>query len=427
MNIVFKMSFFPFLNVTTLVFLVGIGADDTFVYYDIWRQTRAANPNANLMQLTLKTLRYAALSMFVTSLTTASAFFAGVSSSITPIKLFGIFAGTSILTNYLLMITYFPAVVALHEKWVLKYTGGQRLDAVSPTELAAEHVDAELVQEEPTAQDMSESRKADLPVNSRATEKETSFCILQIIDFPCSLLVSATNSVQRVSAKVFEDWLPKAVIKLHWLWIALLVCLTAGFLCVNFVKPGLQLPTTKDFQVFGSSHPLEVYYLKYKSYFRFEQNSGGLWVELIWGIKPTDNGNHFNPDDRGTLEFDDKFADLFTPAGQTFLRSLCQSVEKQPFFAAFYGGRCPIETFIDMCTSEQTPCCGVNASFPFPANVTEKCVKDASKLSSQVPTGVLFDVKGDVKGFRLLIITNEGFSTNFSAIDSFWKKVSFLD
>lgn len=103
---VFKLDFFPFLNITTLVFLVGIGADDAFVYYGIWRQTRAANPNANIMQLTLKTLRYAAVSMFVTSLTTASAFFAGVSSTITPIRLFGIFAGTSILTNYVLMITY---------------------------------------------------------------------------------------------------------------------------------------------------------------------------------------------------------------------------------------------------------------------------------------------------------------------------------
>ncbi|KAJ7375653.1 Protein dispatched 1 [Desmophyllum pertusum] len=70
-------------------------------------------------------------------------------------ELFGIFAGTSILTNYLLMITYFPAVVALHEKWVLKYAGGQTLDGVSavlPTELASEHEDAELLQAAPTAQ-----------------------------------------------------------------------------------------------------------------------------------------------------------------------------------------------------------------------------------------------------------------------------------
>ncbi|KAL9980997.1 hypothetical protein ACROYT_G009647 [Oculina patagonica] len=420
---VFKLDFFPFLNVTTLVFLVGIGADDAFVYYDIWRQTRGANPNANIMQLTLKTLRYAAVSMFVTSLTTASAFFAGVSSTITPIRLFGIFAGTSILTNYLLMITYFPACVALHEKWVMKYTAGQSLDVVSPTELKGDQEETKLEQIAPTSQDMSENRiKADLPMKSHTTHKETTLCVLQVIDFPCSLLVSATNFTGRVGIKIFENWLPKAVIKLHWLWITLLVCLTAGFICVNFVKPGLQLPNTKDFQVFASSHPLENYYLNYKSFFRFEQQVSGLEIDLIWGIKPTDNGNHLNPDDKGTLEFDDNFDDLFTPAGQRFLRSLCQSVEKQSFFVAFSGGRCPIETFIDMCTSEQTPCCGVNASFPFPANVTEKCVKLGSRLET---TGVLFDALGNVKGFLISIFTNQAFSTNFSAVDGFWKKVSY--
>ena len=453
---VFRLDFFPFLNITTLVFLVGIGADDVFVYYDIWRQTRAANPNANIMQLTLKTLRYAAVSMFVTSLTTASAFYAGVSSTITPIKLFGIFAGTSILTNYLLMITYFPAVVALHEKWVLKYTGGQSVDEMSLTELKAgyeaiepvqaaptlQHIadcesmdtvpttesraDREKIQPveaAPTVQDMSESRKADLPVNSCTNQKETRFCILQIIDFPCTLLESATDFTSRVGTKLFEDWIPKAVIKLHWLWIALLVCLTAGFLCVNFVKPGLQLPNSKDFQVFASSHPLENYYLNYKTYFRFEQEVSGLLVELLWGIKAADNGNHLNPDDKGTLEFDDNFGDLFTPAGQTFLRSLCKSVENESFFAAFSGGQCPIETFIDVCTSEMyQACCGINASFPFPEDVTERCTKLASSFLGR--TGLLFDALGNVKGYYMQIITNQPFSTNFTSMDGFWKKVT---
>ena len=143
------------------MFLVGIGADDAFVYYDIWRQTLAANPCANIMQLTLKTLRYAALSMLVTSLTTASAFFAGVSSSITAIRLFGLFAGTSILTNYLLMITYFPAVVALHEKWVLKYVDGHSsLEGVPAESSDPEKTDS--VQLASVAQDMSQSIAAKL-------------------------------------------------------------------------------------------------------------------------------------------------------------------------------------------------------------------------------------------------------------------------
>ena len=412
-KIVFGMDFFPFLNVLTLVFLVGIGADDAFVYYDIWRQTRAANPNVNIMQLTLKTLRYSALSMLVTSLTTASAFFAGVSSTISAVKCFGIFAGTSILTNYLLMITYFPAVVALHEKWVMKYNDGQDSNDLTLTKLKDEPNEAVPA---PVPQDMLEDRKA---ANGRDNQEQTRFCILQIIDFPCSLAISATNGIQRFSSKFFGDWLPFVVITFHWIWVALLVCLTAGFLCVNFVKPGLQLPESKDFQVFSSSHPLEQYNLHYKSLFRFEQ-SGSTSIQLIWGIKPADNGNHFNPDDKGTLEFDESFGNLITPEGQTFLLSLCKSAEKQSFFAAFSGNEgCPMKAFISSCALSS----GYNATvFPLPAKVAETCLMEFAKIRE---TGVLFDANSKkIKGFRMVIYTNQAYTTAFSVIDGVYSKAS---
>ena len=428
-TMVFKIDFFPFLNVTTLVFLVGIGADDAFVYYDIWRQTLAANPCANIMQLTLKTLCDAALSMLVTSLTTASAFFAGVSSSITAVRLFGLFAGTSILTNYLLMITYFPAVVALHEKWVLKHKDGHSSLEVVPDESC----DLDEVQSTKTgaaiAQNMSERNIMKSVVNSPVNQNEGSICFLQVIDFPCSLLISSTSFSKTVGSKVFEDWLPKAVIKLRYVWITLLVCLTVGFLCVNFVKPGLQLPNTSDFQVFSSSHPLENYYLNYKSYFRFtsSQQSGGMWLELFWGIKLEDNGNHLNPDDYGTLQLDENFdkSSLFSSAGQKFLRSLCQSIEKQPFFVTFPSSdTCPIEAFIKTCTSPGTACCGVNASFPFPADTAEGCLRTALSMPSSAGVGLLFDQQGKVIGFHLQIITGQPFTTSFTVMDDFWKKVT---
>ena len=417
-NIVFGIDFFPFLNVLTLVFLVGIGADDAFVYYDIWRQTRAANPNANIMQLTLKTLQYSALSMLVTSLTTASAFFAGISSDITAIKCFGIFAGTSILTNYLLMITYFPAVVALHEKWVMKYSEGQEsLDAPVTDELAPEKSEDVAA---PTVQDMSKNRDASGRHNC---QEQQSFCILQVVDCPCSLAVSAKDGIQRFSSRVFGCWLPFVVIKFHWIWIALLICLTAGFLCVNFVKPGLKLPASKDFQVFASSHKLENYDLNYKSFFRFEQ-SGSMSIQLIWGIKPADNGNHLNPDDKGTLEFDESFGDLFTPDGQRFLRSLCTSIEKQSFFAAFAGNfGCPVEGLIKACTTGPNACCGENAGFPFPADTAEKCLLGFASQGQE--TGILFDAKGEtIKGFRMVIYTNQPYTTAFSPMDDFYNKVN---
>lgn len=86
---------------------IGIGADDAFIFVKIWQcvlterfsktstvTTKSlANPESeqtetlqNLMALTLK---HAAISMFVTSVTTAGAFYASYTSYITAIKCFG--------------------------------------------------------------------------------------------------------------------------------------------------------------------------------------------------------------------------------------------------------------------------------------------------------------------------------------------------
>ena len=145
-------------------------------------------------------------------------------------------------------------------------------------------------------------------------------------------------------------------------------------------------------------------------------------MELFWGIKTEDNGNHLNPYDSGTLQLDENFGDLFSPAGQKFLYSMCQSIKQQSFFVSFpFDQPCPTEAFIKACTSPQTPCCGVNASFPFPAETAEKCVKGDSKMAQ---TGALFDAQGKIIGFHMRIVTNQPFTTNFTAMDGFWKKVT---
>ena len=38
---VLRMPFFPFLNMVTLFLIIGIGADDVFVYVDTWKQSFA--------------------------------------------------------------------------------------------------------------------------------------------------------------------------------------------------------------------------------------------------------------------------------------------------------------------------------------------------------------------------------------------------
>jgi hypothetical protein len=50
------------------------------------------------------TLHHATLSMFVTSLTTSAALYSNGASSITAIKCFSIYAGTTVLCNFIIMI-----------------------------------------------------------------------------------------------------------------------------------------------------------------------------------------------------------------------------------------------------------------------------------------------------------------------------------
>lgn len=161
------------------------------------------------------TVRSAGLSMLVTSLTTAAAFYASVFSSITAVRCFGIFSGTAVLINYVLMMTWLPATVSLAER---------------------------------------------LPCAS----------VL------CSKLFYNRLGKSFKALREFGGRLENVIIRLimcvPWLWIALFG--TVGILSgvVVFYWPGLQLPESADFKLFVSTHPFEVYETQYKSKFWFEKS-----------------------------------------------------------------------------------------------------------------------------------------------------------
>ncbi|XP_031553348.1 protein dispatched homolog 1-like [Actinia tenebrosa] len=409
-NIVFGVSFFPFLNVITLVFLVGIGADDAFVYYDIWRQTKLAHPDADVVTLTFKTLRYAALSMFVTSFTTSAAFFASVTSHITSIKCFGIFAGLSILTNYLIMVTWFPVVVILHERWVRK-----RPVKPSPRQ----------IQEKPVSNNINGRDGGDVQDKGDSSEpnnggRSSLACLVcWAIDFPCHFIPGHNTFFSKMNQKLFDHWLPNAVLKkrLHFLWIFLFFGLTIGFLCVIFVKPGLNLPTSKDFQVFAASSNVEKYDLGIKYKFRFNQvRSWGLPVHLVWGLKEVDNGDYLNPNNKGTLEYNPSF-DPFSKESQKWMLSLCKSLQKQRFYTTkSFGesGVCAIKTFIKNCR---------NYTFPFPREIFQNaCFKWAGNQWSEYPR-LLYDKNKKALVMTMWFETNVQWTAAYDKMDDFWKSL----
>lgn len=104
---------------TLVIFIVlGISADNVFVFIDAWRQSARVGNNL-LRDSKYKRMAYsfrrASRAIAVTSSTTAAAFFANYFSPIMPIKSFGIFAGILVLINYVLTIMVFPSAVVFGE------------------------------------------------------------------------------------------------------------------------------------------------------------------------------------------------------------------------------------------------------------------------------------------------------------------------
>ena len=75
---------------------------------------------------------------------------------------------------------------------------------------------------------------------------------------------------------------------------------------------------------------MEQYDLKLKKLFASGSGSGGgRYVSFMFGIKAVDNGYHFDPDNRGTIELYDGPLDLGNV--QTWLKSFCDNLIKAPF------------------------------------------------------------------------------------------------
>lgn len=119
---VFRQDYFAALQILVVFLILGIGADDVFVFTDAWKQSAVVlGSGCDLVTRMSWTYRRAVKAMSVTSLTTAAAFFVTATSPIMPIGTLGIWAGVLIIFQFFLVITIYPcAVVTWHRFWRLR-------------------------------------------------------------------------------------------------------------------------------------------------------------------------------------------------------------------------------------------------------------------------------------------------------------------
>lgn len=128
---VFQIPYFSFLHILVVFLVLGIGADDIFVFYDGWRLSEHDSDVVSMINgnfgdsLILKKRMSIAYqrtisAVFNTSFTTTVAFLATAVSPIMPISTFGILAAVCIIFNFVFVITVFPAVIMCHHLWFIK-------------------------------------------------------------------------------------------------------------------------------------------------------------------------------------------------------------------------------------------------------------------------------------------------------------------
>uniref|UniRef100_T1JPJ7 SSD domain-containing protein n=1 Tax=Strigamia maritima TaxID=126957 RepID=T1JPJ7_STRMM len=404
---VFEVKFFPFMNLLASVIVIGVGADDAFIYCKVWACAKSERNNGTLVKLVGDTLKHATVSMFVTSLTTATAFYASYVSSITAIKCFSLFAGTTVLVNFLLMITWLPATIVIAERWCSLNC----CICIPPFGLYA-------------------------PQLQRYT-----FCS-QV----CNFLWKLHYRCMEWARIFFEKILPCIVIKPRYLWLFLLSAIALCSVLIVFYYPGLQLPDSEEFQILSSDHPFEIYDLRLRKKFWFEKmkNTNALFkmpLTIVWGIKPVDNGDYLDPASKGTLEIDDTF-DVVHPESQKWLLSFCQELRAQPFYQSTMGAllpNCFIETFkswmrrrcVDPNLINRSPCCE-RSPFPFTERVFNSCIHEGVKSLYETP--VMYRLPG-IAGPRFSTSTqkveavvveydsNQPETLSYSEIDNFAKQV----
>ena len=114
---VFGITYFSSLHVLAVFVVLGVAADDVFVYTDAWKQAgEYSYIGADLHRKLAYTQRRASKTIFVTSFTTMAGFLSNSVSDLMPISSFGYFAAIIVPVNYFLVITAYPPMLVVHTR-----------------------------------------------------------------------------------------------------------------------------------------------------------------------------------------------------------------------------------------------------------------------------------------------------------------------
>jgi len=339
-NLILGFEYFPFLNFIGVFVVFALGAGDIYVAFDKWTNYRKNNMTKSTEFVAAYALPESLSAMFLTTITTALAFFATAICPVAPIKMFAIFCGLLILLDYFLVILFiFPGLciydLALIKRAAENKKGGMAgcwLGCVScGTCFSVCHRTTmyDDVVVPANASEFAKQRTNDLSSAELSAEEEEKDSSDDAANY---------NSVQRLILTA-SGYLHQAR------WWLLVFCVVSFSLCCYYATQ-LDLPESSDVRLLKPGIQYEQNYMWRKEILSSDLNDlSGSRNSLIWGLDATDTGSLNDPFDGTALVLDETF-DPSSSEAQIYLRDFCNNLYEEDFAMEIRDGYvCPINRF----------------------------------------------------------------------------------
>ena len=325
-RLVFQIRFFSFMHILAVFVLLGIGADDVFVFVDAFKQS-SSEPGIEPDDLD-KRIEYAAFraskAVLLTSLTTTAAFLATAISEILPISTFGIFAALCIGLLYLLNVLLMPPTLVI---WVRHFGGGREPDTPK-VESSGGGADEEV---KPAV----EAAGAGPSVGGRGAASGwgadiTADCEKQASDAdPTALDAGLDVSKLRKMEKFFHLRMTRFVHR----WRTPIILGFLAVLVIGAVFTARLSPPEESESFFPKRHQVQLFLnLSGPSGpFLASDEDEVATIDIVWGLRGMDQSRRdkWNPGDKGTLVLDEAF-DPSSAAAQLHMRTVCEKAKSAP-------------------------------------------------------------------------------------------------
>ncbi|XP_061071898.1 protein dispatched homolog 2 [Conger conger] len=416
-KVAFKLTFFPLLNLAAILVLLGSCSNQAFAFIDLWGLQLSQKPPATLEKRVNRVLQEVGYLILASGLTSSATFYSGYMSSITSVRCFAVYLGTASLISTLLALVWLPCCLILRERYAVAVAStapaGKPCCALSPAGFWE-----------------TSSRKR---------------CLFMMV----RKLRGLKRGIADTSDLLFIKLLPCGVVKFRYIWICWFAVLAAGGTYITCVDPGMKLPAlySKATQLFRSSHPFERYDAEYRHQFMFERQKSGedkpMTITLVWGVLPTDNGDHLNPKSNGSLALDPHF-NMSRPEAQVWLRELCGKIQNQSFYSLLSSSPkeevqgdniCFVEQLIHWVSIRRCSesddifsfCCN-DIPFPYPSAVFEHCLgmmaaERHARGNNPNTAGPYFDSEGQIAVLVIEFKTTHLYSFNFSQTTDFYNEI----